>query len=409
MIKTIDTENRELILWDFVPLSDFQLPALPVIDAAQKGVTFFTRLFRKKDPEPLLPIKSDGELQLISGHQLECVSPSPDWRSASRMLEERLSEWIKQRSSDQPVLVLVAPPFSGIRTILSTLTSQKKWKSVAPPEPEMILANDDTWFPVAGQNRKPWIFPCLEKSFLRHASGLALVRNFLNQAYSGNLGRGIICCDSWAWKYLSHVWRGVSPVSLTLQAFDVFKLTKIFDHQNGPATQIPVIFRQSSNGHNIFRATTSSDDDKPLTSDFLQRLAVHSRGHLEIALSVWRSGLSEEPGSSIEKKPVSGKDDALCQTIWIKAWDQIRHPEVPFDAGRDEAFVIHSLLIHNGLPIEWMKTLVPLHASHVLEIVSKLQEAKIVKVVDGVCSILPAGYPSARKLVQANGLLTDDF
>jgi hypothetical protein len=90
-------------------------------------------------------------------------------------------------------------------------------------------------------------------------------------------------------------------------------------------------------------------------------------------------------------------------------WDQIRHPEVPSDAGRDEAFVIHTLLIHNGLPIEWMKALVPLHASHVLEIVSKLQEAEIVKVVDGVCRILPAGYPSARKFVQANGLLTDDF
>jgi len=44
MIKNIDTENRELILWDFVPLSDYQLPASPVAEAAQKGITFFTRL-----------------------------------------------------------------------------------------------------------------------------------------------------------------------------------------------------------------------------------------------------------------------------------------------------------------------------------------------------------------------------
>ena len=409
MIKNIDTENRELILWDFVPLSDYQLPASPVAEAAQKGITFFTRLFRNKDPKPLSPIKSHCELQLISGHRLECLSPSPDWQSASRMLGERLSEWMKQRHSDPPILVLVAPPFSGIRTILSTLTSQKKWKSVIPPTPEMILADDDTWFPATGQSQKPWVFPCLEKSFLRHVSGLSVVRKFLYRAYSGDLGPGIICCDSWAWKYLSHVWRGYSPVSLTLQAFDILRLTRVFDKQNGPETQIPVTFRNSNDGHPIFEAAASSDADKLLISDFLQRLAVHSRGHLEIALTVWRSGLSEESGRLIEEKKSSERDDVLCQTIWMSDWDQIRHPEVPSDAGRDEAFVIHTLLIHNGLPIEWMKALVPLHASHVLEIVSKLQEAEIVKVVDGVCRIFPAGYPSARKFVQANGLLTDDF
>lgn len=41
---------------------------------------------------------------------------------------------------------------------------------------------------------------------MRHAGGLTLVRRLLERAVSGQLGRGLIGCDSWAWAYLQKVW-----------------------------------------------------------------------------------------------------------------------------------------------------------------------------------------------------------
>ena len=78
------------------------------------------------------------------------------------------------------------------------------------------------------QRGTPWVFPCLERAYLRHPEGLTMVRRFLANAYAGNLGRGIIGCDSWAWAFLRHVWRGRVPVTVTLQAFDETRLARHF-------------------------------------------------------------------------------------------------------------------------------------------------------------------------------------
>jgi small conductance mechanosensitive channel len=65
-------------------------------------------------------------------------------------------------------------------------------------------------------------------------------------------------------------------------------------------------------------------------------------------------------------------------TIWVTPWDRCKRPTLPSGADRDEAFVLHTLLLHDGLPLEWQQQVLPLPPNHVIETLLLLEEAGLV-------------------------------
>jgi hypothetical protein len=71
--------------------------------------------------------------------------------------------------------------------------------------------------------------------------------------------------------------------------------------------------------------------------------------------------------------------------------------------------VLHTLLLHNGLPLELMQQLLPLSPSQVMETLLRLEDCDLAVQADTVWQVAPQGYPAARQFLQGNGYLLDQF
>jgi hypothetical protein len=408
MTSNSETEKVASPLWEYVPIADYHPPAAPVTHSLRERFAVFRRLFRRGKPEQDSPLKAEDKLRALPRWQLERIAPAPKWRSSAEALDNKLEDWLLQEKPDQPVIVVVGPPHSGNTEILRTWAEQQSWRLLSPPSPEQVLAGDDNWLSHPGGDSSPWVFPVLERAYLRHTAGLNLIRRFLDRACSGNLGRGIIGCDSWAWTFLYHLWRGRRPITLTLQALDQARLVDLFQRFRDASNRRKLLFRQSDNGHYVL-PPPDTDEVSGEASNFLQILAAHSRGIFGVAWAVWRASMQTEPDENIAEEDGTGERKIPNRTVWIIPWNQLNPPLLPSGAGRDEAFVLHTLLLHNGLPLELLQQLLSLSPSQVIETIFRLDEEGLVAEDDTVWKVTPRGYPAVRQFLQSNGYLVDQF
>ena len=403
------TSEKEVpLLWDYVPIAEYKPPSPPVAQSVRERLNFFRRLFGRGEKEQEPPLEATENIQALPDWQLECIAPTPEWHDPAEALDVELKDWLAQEKPVSPVIVMVGPPHNGHCETLTMWAQRQEWPVLSPPTATQILAGDETWPPKQIGDGTPWVFPCLERAFLRHPEGLALVRRFLANAYAGNLGRGIIGCDSWAWAFLRHVWRGRVPVTVTLQAFDETRLARYFRNLADASGDRPLRFLQSDNGRDVLPVPEDGETSGE-TSNFLQLLAAHSRGICGIARAIWRGNLQSEP----DEKPAENGDGAACritnQTVWVTPWLQIAHPCLPSGAGRDEAFVLHTLLLHNGLPLELMQRLLPLSPGQIMETLIRLEESGLVTQNEAGWQVRPQGYPAVRQFLQGGDYLVDQL
>lgn len=408
MASETDTENPLPPLWKYVSVSEYSVPAEPVARSAQRGLALFRHLFRQSSADSDAPLKTDAELRSLPAPRLDRVAPAPLWEAAAEALEAELEGWLRQPNPEQPVVVLIGPPFGGRKEILDRWADGRNWRPVAPPSPEQILSGDDNWLSGLTGDDTPWIFPALEQAYLRHETGLALVRGFLNLACSGALGRGLVGCDSWAWAYLSRLRRGRRPATLALQGFDQVGLGRLFQESADECGGEAVRFRQSDNGQFVLLRQDDHETTESVSS-FLRLLAAYSRGNVGVAHAVWRSCLLSAPDETIDENKNDAPGGMPAQTIWVTPWDQRKPPAIPEGAGRDEAFVLHALLLHDGVSVSLLDRLLPLSSERVTEIADRLEGADLVIRADGMWRVSALGYPAARRFLQANGYLVDAF
>ena len=407
-MPTSEKEKEAPLLWDYVPIAEYKPPAAPVAQSVKERLTFFRRLLGRGEKEQEPPLEGTENIQALPDWQLDCIAPAPEWHDPAEALDVELKDWLVQEKPVSPVVVMVGPPHNGHCETLTTWAQRQQWPIVSPPTATQILAGDETWPPKQIGDGTPWVFPCLERAYLRHPEGLTLVRRFLANAYAGNLGRGIIGCDSWAWSFLRHVWRGRVPVTVTLQAFDETRLVRHFRKLADASGDRPLRFLQSDDGRNVL-PPTDAEETPGETSNFLQLLAAHSRGICGIAHAIWHANLQSELNEKLGGKG----DDAACrianQTVWVTPWSQIVHPCLPSGAGRDEAFVLHTLLLHNGLPIELMERLLHLSPDQIMGTLIHLEESGLVALDETAWQVTPQGYPAVRQFLQAGDYLIDHF
>ncbi len=408
MTSSSPTQQEATPLWSFVSLADYALPGAPAAETARKGLGQLLTFLGRDDLESQSILKADDALQTLPERQLDLIAPEPDWSSAAKALGIELEGWLDQSSADQQMLFLVGPPFSGINEVISTIAEQQSWRLLNPPSLEQIWAGDDKWLADLSEDNTTWVLPALEKVYLRHVGGLDLIRRFLGRAYSGKTGRGIISCDSWAWAYLRHIWHGRQPVPLTLQAFDAPRLGEYIQKTADSADQGDLHFRQADNGDYIL-PPKDVEGASHESSNFLPSLAAHSRGIFGVAWAVWRANLRTEPDELISDESETDGRQHSPDVIWVTPWDQLKHPSLPGVADHNAAFVLHTLLIHAGLPLDLLQKLLPLSPNQTMETLFSLEERGLVTQSNRVWQVTALGYPVVRQFLQTNGYLVDRF
>lgn len=409
MAEYLITENNESLPWTFIPLHEYKAPVAPVSHAARSHFLNLQRLFqRHSEDEPVdVLCKTDNDLQPLPLWQLQQILPEPDWQSAAAALYQQLKDWLIEPNPKAAIVVLVAPPCSGISKILPVWATQYAWTEISPPTTEQVLANDNAWFSELVLHSNGWVLSHLEKLYLRQAGGLNFIRQFFEQAFSGQFGRGIVCCDSWAWSFLQSVWHGRLPVVLTLQACDPVLLGKALLPVADKSSDHLVYFRQADNGHYLI-PPPNVDETSPGMNKYFQLLAAHSRGIAGIAREIWRVGLRTEPDVLI-RETTAALDKPSTQTLWVTPWNESKFPELPSGSGRNEAFVCHALLLHNGLTATRLRQLLPLSPNETSETVFRLQAVGVIAGLDGVLRVTALGYLAVRQFLLANGYLADHF
>ena len=413
----LNFQNQEKTqpLWEYVSASDYRLPVASVTHDLKTKLIAIKRVLWRGDSEPKRHFHAKEELQALPQCQLENVAPAPKWDELATAMDVKLADWLAWEKPDNPVIAMVGAPYGGHADILTTWANRHKWTILTPPSSEQILAGNTDWLSGQLDGGGPWIFPALERAYLRHAEGLSLARDFLTRAFHGDLGRGIIGCDSWAWAYLRHVWRGREPIALTFQAFDKDRLARRFQKLADSSGNGAFVFYQSDDGRHVLPPLDGGEDSDQ-TSDFMELLAVHSRGLFGVAQLIWRDSLRTEPDgrmAEIKEKEIKEKEIKKLtipdQTLWVVPWKQIAFPELPFGAGYEEAFVLHSLLLHNGLPLESLKKTLPLSSDQVMETLSRLEGNRLLIRENAIWKVAAQGYPAVRQFLLDQGYLTDQF
>lgn len=400
------TKKNNTPTWQYVSVGSYKSPSAPVTYSARERYASFRRLFQRSKKDQGLPPITTEKLLSLPQCQLDRLAPVPVWQNSAKVLESELSDWLQQKNPTPPVIVIVGPPHSGNIETLKAWQEIHSWTTLTEPTPEQIFSGDTNWFAAQTVDGKPWVLPALEKLYLRHVDGLKLIRHFLDLACAGKIGRGIIGCDSWAWAFLSHLWHGRTPTTLTLQACDDSRLTDHFQPSSDEFRSNPLRFRLSDNGHYVLPPSEQNDASYE-SSNFLQIIAAHSRGIFGVAQAIWRASMQAEPDEKLSEKD-ENKDNSIPHwTVWIIPWNQLKLPVIPASTGRDEAFILHTLLLHNGLPLDMLKLL--LSPDQVMTNIYRLEEEGLVAQNDTVWKVTAQAYPVVRQFLQNNGYMVDQF
>ena len=400
--------SAEKPLWRFVQIDEFKPPSAGLDVHAVRSSVFgvFRGLVRKKQ-KIASPLDDDQDLHSLSESELDSVVPTPAWADAAGIFHDHLGNWLGKKTATKPVIFFVGPPYGGRTEALDALVARDGFSAVPPPVAKTITAGDERWFrrwPKTGV----WVMPRLEKCFVRRADGLNLVRELLARAVSGELGQGVIGCDSWAWEFLRHVWPGRPSFTETLQAFGAEDLDTFFQarHDDRPMPR----FRLSDSGLHVIASSLEGLNSETASSEFLEQLSAHSRGNIGIAREIWRRSLRLVP----ERDPKKKRDDNVeldedGQTVWVTPWDKIERPDLPSEADHTEARTLHALLLHDGLSNHDLASILPGSRADVAETLLFLAEAGLVGEYDEEWRVTPLGYPSVRAFLRLNDYLVDAF
>ncbi|HHO48974.1 MAG TPA: hypothetical protein ENN06_11080 [Desulfobacteraceae bacterium] len=394
-------------LWEFVPLSGYEVPAQTTGKAADNAWSSFKRIFMPME-EASLSGAGENELPHLPQTRLQQLVPSPDWSSAAAALDGALQEWTAVPEPDRPVQFLIGQPYNGHAEIIRHWAGRHRAELIASPAYEQILAGNLRWFDNWPSSGQLWVLPNLEHCYLRHAHGLKLIRQLLARAESGQLGRGLIGCDSWAWAYLQRIWPVPRPDALTLQAFDGPRLARFLAAMaNPPTARRRIRFRNAANGSDILVVPLENDQ---VRSEFHQ-LAAHCRGNLGIAVQYWRKRLraapAEEKSGKMEKTATEQPGSPDEEWVWVT--NMLPEPALP--SGEDEDFsqTLHALMLHAGLPASILPQLLPLPPHRCMALLFRLRNAVLAHSCDGRWSVPGLACASVRSLLRSRDYLIDSF
>ena len=386
--------------------NDYCLPADSTPAALRRKWRLLAQLFSRQDQRDTLA-QPEATLSSLPPAQLDRLAPPLRWEGAARAFDQIYAAKAGNAPAPGVVGILVGQPFCGHADILAHWARGRSVRLLEPPTAQEILAADVQWLTrCCDSGPGLWALPALERCYLRNANGLALVRGFLDLAFSGALGPGVIGCDSWAWAYLQRICAWPATPVLTLQAVVGAALTTLLLQPETQPTQA-VRFLSAHSGISLLPEPEDGEEDAQTpVSPELRQLAARCRGNLGIAWHFWRERLR----TAIEPQATQTGDDAPPPTdaIWVAPELEPRAPAS--DAGDETALVLHALLLHNGLEAPLLATLLPIAAAHLNLQLLRLHALGLVERQDADrWQVTPLAYPGVRAFLRARGYLTDSF
>jgi hypothetical protein len=395
--------------WRFIKLDQFRLPSEPAREKVRRGLLgIWDRLKGGHSAAESPTVEMD--LEGMPKGLLEDTVPPPDWGDGVPALQEALQSWLDEPA--EKIQLLIGPPCSGTAEIVSRWASEFDHPILGNPPLDQIKARGLKWFETIDDNPDQlWVIPHLECFYLRHSQGFTLLRGLLEKIKSAST-RYLLACDSWTWAYFSKALHidTLFPKPLVLEPFDHEKLEIWFQKLADRAGEKNFIFRQADNGtyimHPFGMAKTESGEEMKF-SDFLPRLAAYSRGIPGVAHIIWRYGL--RLGENSEKKPLDASEENDYQrTIWVEPWPRINLPDIPsLDRREGDIFVLHSLLLHNGLSSNLLAQILPFPEPQIQGILHVLQTAGIAVIDQDIWHVAASAYPAVRQFLQNEGYLID--
>lgn len=403
--------DREQQLWEYLQLTDFVLPQATVSSSIKGGIRGIWQRLRGNRIKDEAAGKKELALEQIPASLAGKLAPDPDWQLPAAVLKDQLNERLAldglfDRKNDETTgFLVVGLPHGGNERIMTILAESAHWQTIAQPTTEQILSQDTHWLKQIKTCDTPWVIPALERCYLRHVHGLALVRQLFEMINTRAMVPGVIGCDSWALAYLKHVLPGHLPPALVAQPFDDQRLSRWFYQLALTGYKKPVAFCHTHNGEPVFPA----DGEGNQPGAFMNQLAAHSFGIPGIALSLWRKALRQEPDRDAAEQAPVDSSHKLETTLWVLPWDKLTHPSLPSPVSPEASIILHTLLLHNGLNQEVLAEILPFPTHGVTRTVWALKDAGLVEKDKGLWNVSPGGYPIVRRYLDGEGYLTDSF
>lgn len=335
--------------------------------------------------------KEERELRKLPEVKLAHLVPHIDWSQGANAFDQALQH---NDLKDEPLVLFITPPHGGHADILSQWAEQQRVSCLAVPTYQELSNASLDWIQHC-ENQRRWVLPALERCFLRHSQGLQGVREFLERALSGHLGRGVIGCDSWAYAYLQHAVGLEGIPVLTLQAMQGEQLATYFAEMANSGPGCPVVYSTRTGKPILAGDSGQTAKESPVHKE-LQRLAAHCRGHLGIAWHYWRERLRE---------PAEGSDADADAELWLL--DALADAELPADTGDIATLVLHALLLHGGLEDQTLGDVLPFTHHEALNARLALARQGILSCHEGRWQIAPLSYTSVRQLLMTRSYLVD--
>lgn len=400
-------------LWEVVALTDYTRPERPAAETVRRGLRGL--LGRRKDRDtPKEPFISEEGLRPLPAEWLERAAPWPDWQQVVPSLDRALAAFGELDRGSRRIQALVGAPYSGIRETLRCWAAQHRWPVVEPPAVERILAHDESWFEaIAEEDGPPILIVELEHCILRHPLGLAFLRRLLDRLHHSPRPC-LIAANSWAWTYLEAavgIGDGLTA-PITFQAFDADRLERWFRRLH--RFEEAVTFCQADDGSLVLSPATTkvegAHDDSEVPgagTDFTRRLAGYSRGIAGVAWAVWRRSLGIAATEEAENRLRTRRDDLTGRLICVRPWSRIDLHSLPSRTDLPDLLLLHTLLIHGGLPERALGEVLPNIGGSGRSGLRKLAAHGIVEQHQGRWQVTPLGYPAAREALASEGLFVD--
>ena len=365
-------EDNPILPGGLIPIEEWALPGASVSRTLTGAVRYWLEQLGAEIIRRDESFESLDGLPELSAEQLQKIAPEPDYKAHGRAVAEAIQHLRNNKQCRSSVLMIVAPPFTGIAQALRFLSgpkvkvanssqdisehqASKGYRLILPPA-DLLMSEEAAkqWWQQQPLDQ-PWVISELATFWRRHHGGLALVQELLRLLATDAAGEGVIGCSSWCWQFWSSYYPEAHltpwvPAPLTEDGLGVWLLQLACRNND----LVPVVRMATDGLYVLPRKSTNNDKNKKRKyANLLRNLAADSRGIPGVALAIWQRALRARPESNADdttpqNQEPAGHEDNDAHS-WVVPLDQLRLPVMPVSPERNFGLLLHALLLHDGL------------------------------------------------------------
>ncbi|MGO1462143.1 MAG: hypothetical protein ACTHYN_02655 [Marinobacter sp.] len=427
--KTNEHEADPCLPGGLLPVEQWALPQTSVHRSLKDAIGHVLKQLRAGVSQAEEPFESMDQLPELSTIQKKRLVPEPDHSGRAAAIAYSLNTARSEGVLIREVACLVAPPFSGVEQALAHFSQSgqqsvreaggEAWRRIRPPDTLLLDARAASEWWDKQDLSLPWVIPELSNFWLRHISGLALVKELFRRIASGEAGAGIVGCSSWCWQYWGHYLENAQMSPMTPAPMESERLGAWFTHLASGSDGVSLVARMAVDGSYVLPLPETADAKKEQGtrkrkhSTFLRDLAATSRGNPGVALAIWQRALRARPDddASVDEADEKAKRQSRTADCWVVPLEQLNLPTMPQSQESITGFVLHGLLLHNGLDAALLEAVTGVCYHQLSHVLSRLQRAELVVYdqSDERWQVTAIGYPTVRRHLQSWGFPVDQF